>query len=249
MKNIVIGLTLVLLAFPVSAQQWQWPEHPTNLKVLPKGTGGKELQNIMFSYSNALGARCNFCHATEEGKVPTDADFASDENPEKNVARTMIQMVDNINNQFIAKLQSEGSGGSLEVSCITCHRGNSTPVPLEDKLMRTYNRSGIDSTIAQYHELRDKYYGGFTYDFKEWPLQRLADMILQDSTKKSDAMQILKLNIEMNPSFGMSYARLGGLYEDQGDTKAAIENYQQAVKLDPRNGMVKRRLEVLQGNK
>ena len=248
MKRFILALTVVLLAFPVAAQQWQWPDTGKNLTVLPKTTGGKDLQRIMFSYSNALGARCNFCHATEEGKTLTEADFASDDNPEKNVARTMIKMVDGINSQYLAGLRNQG-GGTLEVSCITCHRGNSLPIPLEDKLKFTYDRSGIDSTIKEYHTLRDKYYGGFTYDFKEWPLQRLADEILQDSTKKSDAMQILRLNIEMNPSFAPSYTRLGGLYEDEGNTGAAIENYQQAVKLDPRNWMAKRRLEALQGGK
>ena len=74
---------------------------------------------------------------------------------------------------------------------------------------------------------------------------RLAEKISEDSTKTSAAIEILKLNVELYPSFGFSYVRLADLYERKGDIKAAIENYEQGLKLDPENRMAQRRLEGL----
>jgi Tfp pilus assembly protein PilF len=65
----------------------------------------------------------------------------------------------------------------------------------------------------------------------------------------SGAIQVLKLNIELYPTSAFSYARLAGIYEAEGNSAAAVENYEQALKLDPNNRMAKGRLERLQGNK
>jgi predicted TPR repeat methyltransferase len=77
----------------------------------------------------------------------------------------------------------------------------------------------------------------------------LAEAISADSTKKGAAIAILNLNIEIYPAFAFSYVRLAGIYEDQGNVQAAIDNYSQALKLDPKNGMAKMRLERLQAKK
>ncbi len=248
MKNIVLGCALVFFVTSASAQRWQWPDNPKNIKVLPKTATGRELQRVMFSYTAGLGVRCTFCHVGEEGKDFSEFDFPSDAKPEKNEARIMIKMVNGINTEYLTQL-NEGKPSSLEVSCMTCHHGNSRPILLEDKLKRTYDREGIDSTIKQYHTLRDQFYGGFTYNFKEQALMRLADKISEDSTKTSDVIQVLKLNIELYPNFAFSYGRLGGIYESQGNVQAAIETYSQALKIDPDNRFAKGRLERLQNKK
>ncbi len=244
MKKFVLFIAMILFTLPLSAQRWQWPENPKNVKVLPKTTVGRELQRTMFGFTAGLGVRCTYCHVGEEGKDFSEFDFASDAKPEKNEARIMITMMNAINTQYLAEFHKDNKA-SLEVTCITCHRGNSRPVLLEDKLKRTYDREGIDSTIKQYRTLREQFYGGFTYNFKEQSLMRLADKISEDSTKTSDAIQILKLNIELYPAFAFSYARLAGMYEALGNTQAAIENYEQALKIDPNNRMAQRRLEGL----
>ena len=248
MKKVLIILAMFLMSIPATAQRWQWPEKPKNLTALPKTTGGKDLQRVMFSFTGGLGVRCTYCHVGEEGKDFSEFDFVSDSKPEKNKARVMIQMVNAVNSEYLTKLNAD-SASSLRVSCITCHHGNATPVLLEDKLKKTFDRYGIDSTLHQYHALRDQYYGGFTYNFKEGSLLRLAEAISADSTKKGAAIAILNLNIEIYPAFAFSYVRLAGIYEDQGNVQAAIDNYSQALKLDPKNGMAKMRLERLQGKK
>ena len=248
MKKLVVVLSMAIFVAPVYAQRWQWPDKPKNLTVLPKTTAGRELQRTMQSFTSGLGVRCVFCHVGEEGKDFSEFDFASDARPEKNTARTMIKMVSSINTEYLAGLRKDKTS-SLEVTCMTCHRGNAQPVMLEDKLKKTFDGAGIDSTIREYRALREQYYGGFVYNFKEGTLLRLADKILADSTQMPAALEVLKLNIEMYPAFAFTYVHLANIYEGQGNIQAAIENYQQAVKLDPKDERIQRSLERLQSKK
>lgn len=82
---------------------------PKNLQVL-KGTGS-EIMAIMQTYNTALAVKCNHCHA--------QGSFASDDNPKKATARTMITMTNDINGK-VAEVQAN-------VSCFTCHRGEVKP--------------------------------------------------------------------------------------------------------------------------
>jgi hypothetical protein len=66
----------------------------------------------MREYSLSLGVRCDHCHIK--------GNFASDENPHKDIARTMIAMTQEAN----AKL---GDDGKARVGCFTCHRGELHP--------------------------------------------------------------------------------------------------------------------------
>lgn len=239
-----IALVMAMCSAPLAAQQWRWPDKPKNLTVLPATTTAKELQRTMLGFTSALGVRCVYCHVGEEGKDLSEFDFPSDRKPEKEKARTMVKMVNTINSQFLAELPGHGAS-SLEVSCVTCHHGNATPITLEEKLKRTFDRQGTDSTIRQYRSLREQFYGGFTYNFKEGTLLRLADKIMEDSTKTSEAIKIVNLNIELYPAFAFSYVHLASIYEDQGNIKAAIENYEQAVRLNPKDERLKKQLERL----
>jgi tetratricopeptide (TPR) repeat protein len=248
MKGFVVAFLVVVFAASLSAQQWQWPEKSKNLKVLPATTTAKELQRTMQGFTSALGVRCGYCHVGEEGKNLSDFDFPSDEKPEKSKARTMLKMVKAINTQYLTELPGHNES-SLEVGCMTCHRGNTMPILLEDKLKRTFDAFGIDSTIKQYRTLKEQFYGGFTYNFKEGTLIRLADKIMEDTTKASEAIQILNLNIEMFPAFAFSYVHLASIYEGRGNAQAAIQALQQAIKLNPRDDRIKKQMERLQVKK
>lgn len=87
------------------------PADPTNLKVL-KVSSGAEVGQIMRTFTGALGVQCAYCHVA--------GNFASDENPKKEVARHMITMTRQINGNF-------PEGGRMRVSCYTCHRGEAEP--------------------------------------------------------------------------------------------------------------------------
>ena len=109
----------------------------TNLKLLPKNISDKELHKIMKGYAISLGVRCNFCHVSEivEGQEHPKFDFASDNKPEKNIARKMMLMVDAINDNYIGKII--GGDHTLEqITCVTCHMGRKTPVISVDSLVK-----------------------------------------------------------------------------------------------------------------
>jgi hypothetical protein len=109
MRLLVLSLALVM-SLTLSAQEKKGPSpfaSPKNLKVLP--TEG--LQPAMAAYRAGLGVMCTYCHV--------QGDFASDENPKKNIARAMIRMANDINSKF--------PDGKAHVSCYTCHRGETEP--------------------------------------------------------------------------------------------------------------------------
>jgi tetratricopeptide (TPR) repeat protein len=73
------------------------------------------------------------------------------------------------------------------------------PRMLQDVLKSVYDTGGIDSTLARYQSLRDRYYGRFTYDFGEVPLADLANAVREDG-HADDAARLLSLNLDMNPN-------------------------------------------------
>jgi hypothetical protein len=98
-----------------------------NLKILRKDISHDDLNKVMHGYSDALGVKCNFCHApAKEGeKFP---DFASDEKSEKLIARKMMKMTNKINKKFFHGKSKIGDPGAvMAVMCETCHHGNPHP--------------------------------------------------------------------------------------------------------------------------
>src|SRR5258708_776248 len=71
----------------------------SNLKVLPKNISSKDLSKIMVDeFQDELGVSCNFCHA--ENQDTHRPDYASDEKPEKEIARSMMRMTIGINEKY-----------------------------------------------------------------------------------------------------------------------------------------------------
>lgn len=96
-----------------------------NLKVLPKNISKDSLDMIMHGFNEALSVRCNFCHAGDPAKHQMD--FASDEKPEKDIARYMMKMTYAINAQFFNSDSSTMPDTISVIKCITCHHGNPHP--------------------------------------------------------------------------------------------------------------------------
>ena len=92
----------------------------TNLKVLPAGTN---LFQTMQGFTQALGVRCEFCHAQNPDTHRND--FASDANPMKDTARTMIQMTMDVNAKYLTLISKPESKDPI--TCGTCHRGQKYP--------------------------------------------------------------------------------------------------------------------------
>ena len=100
---------------------------PTNLKVLPKDMTGEQVHQLMHKWEAELGTECSTCHAADPvKKTPSGRpmlNYADDSKPEKNTARLMYKMVDDINKNYISTLENAGA----PVSCGTCHRGHLDP--------------------------------------------------------------------------------------------------------------------------
>lgn len=148
-KKIVLTIALVSgMCFVQSFAQKERDhdgEKPKNLKVLPSNTSGKEVNKIMKEYSRSLGVKCGFCHVSEkvEGQERPKFDFASDNKPEKNTCRNMMKMVSAINENYIGKMI--GGDHTLEqITCVTCHMGNKTPVVKVSDLKGVDNEKGRD---------------------------------------------------------------------------------------------------------
>jgi hypothetical protein len=114
---------------------------PVNLKVLPKDTSPEDVIKIMNGFSQQLGVGCAFCHAQAAGaKFPN---FASDEKPEKNTARTMILMTNEINAKYMSQIHDpDAMEEQKTVACSTCHRGHSMPVPFKAPAQATSEKPG-----------------------------------------------------------------------------------------------------------
>jgi hypothetical protein len=109
------------------------PQHempaPTNLKVLPKNLTGPQVHEIMEKWEGELGTSCKTCHAADPKNLGPNGkprlNFADDSKEEKQTARKMYKMVEEINASYIAKIDSSGD----PVTCGTCHRGHLGPEP------------------------------------------------------------------------------------------------------------------------
>ena len=101
---------------------------PTNLQVLPKDIAVPDLLTLMRSYTAALGVECEFCHSVDPKTQKTN--FASDANPDKAIARIMITMTKEINGRYMSRVNDpDATPADKTVTCGTCHRGNSMPMP------------------------------------------------------------------------------------------------------------------------
>jgi hypothetical protein len=128
-KYIVVAVLGVVVTAGVAATAQQQGEFK-NLKVLPKNISSKTLSKIMVDdFEDGLGVSCGFCHV--EQKDSHRLDYASDEKPEKQIARMMMQMTIGINKKYF-KLKHYQIGDSvLAISCVTCHGGQPRPGALD----------------------------------------------------------------------------------------------------------------------
>ena len=132
------GRALVLAAPaapPAQAAQPAPPPHehehpaPTNLKVLPRNLTGEQVHEIMEGWEGELGTSCKTCHAADPKKIgpngKPELNFADDSKEDKQTTRKMYKMVQEINANYISKIDSSGA----PVTCGTCHRGHLGPEP------------------------------------------------------------------------------------------------------------------------
>jgi len=239
----VFAAAALAAGFRAHAQPtWDWPSKAKNLKVLPEDSPPEKLRAVMTGFTRALGVRCPYCHVGKEGAPLSTFDFASDDNPKKQIARDMLNMLGDIN----ADLKKMKLTGSRRVNmwCHTCHDGRPRPATLVEELTAAYDSTGVDTTIAAYQHLRTRYYGRSSYDFGEGSLLELGAM-LAERDRYDDAIRILKLNVEMSPGSVRALVGLAEGYQESGRKVEAVQTYRKALQLDPENQRARRGLEEL----
>jgi tetratricopeptide (TPR) repeat protein len=244
MANRLAGLlTLSIFLIVPGASYAGTFDDPKNLEVLPKDISPDELRETMKGISQGLGARCSTCHV---GKIEADLstyDFSVDDKESKLKARKMLAMVRDIN-EHIADAFADASEPLVSVSCATCHRGQTKPVMLEDALAETLRNEGLEETIASYRQLREQYYGGYTFDFGERVLMRFAENLAVVDDLES-ALGIIDLNLEFYPNSSRTYVLRAQVLVEKGDTVGARENYIEALSIEPDSAWIKQQLEML----
>ena len=122
---VVFLITLVVMGSVAATAPKKNPAFK-NLKVLPKDISQKQLSAIMVDqFQDELGVSCNFCHA--EKKDTHKPDYISDEKPEKQIARLMMQMTNRINKKYFNTGHAMIGDSTSIVTCGTCHQGKPHP--------------------------------------------------------------------------------------------------------------------------
>ncbi len=209
------------------------PQSPQNLQVLPADMSRRAVIGVMRGFASALGVRCIHCHVGDDPNDLSTTDFVSDEREAKRVARVMMRMVQTVNDDLLAPgLTEAGRAESLEVRCATCHHGNSRPVSLGDVLTEELASDGIDAMLARYDSLREQNYGGWSYDFSEGSLLRLAGRLAATGNIEA-AMAAIDKNLEFHPNSATTRITQGQLLGQAGDMEGARAAFQECLAADP----------------
>jgi hypothetical protein len=140
-----IGVVVSTRNTSAQAQQADKPIEQTrkNIQVL-KGLHEAELYRVMNFMSVSIGQQCTFCHVIT-GKDPKNGQniwaWESDEKPEKQAGRRMLQMVLLINGSNKIDFTQNS------VTCFTCHRGQTSTVGLPPMPLAKSGHEGMNDPV------------------------------------------------------------------------------------------------------
>jgi len=252
-------------AQPAAPQAGRGGAAPRNLQVLPKDTSPQDVVALMQQFTRALGVQCTYCHievtapllsAEEQAAAAAAAppaagrgrgrgrgagpqiDFAADDKRQKQTARLMLTLVNDINARLSSEIHKPAAD-IVTVRCATCHRGITNPAQLSDVLRQTMLGKGESAAVAQYRELRQGYLNTGAYDFREAILLDLGRESLA-TRKADDALAWLQLNLEFYPQSVPTLVTLAEVHIAKRDQEAARSDLQKALAFDPGNADARR---------
>ena len=240
---LIAAVLLCLPSLAAGQAPGKWPpDSLINTQVIPHGTPVTQVVGIMRNFAFDLDVRCTFCHVGNEEMPLAQIDFASDDKRNKLVARQMMRMVQEVN----ARLDTIPQPGEprIDVSCATCHRGVSRPVPLATIISETAMSAGADSAIRSYRALRERYYGRDAYDFGEGSLNA-AGLRAARAGKFNEALALLRVNEEHFPTSSALHITRGNVQLIRGDTAAAADAYREALRREPESAEARGRLRAI----
>jgi hypothetical protein len=217
------------------------PPAMTNLQIFPKDTPREQVLATMQQFTQALGVQCNYCHVFE-GRGGRN-DMASDEKPTKKAARGMMTLAREINTKLPEAI-GKSADATTRVGCATCHRGVPIPKQITDIVTDAAANGGATAGLAKFKELREKFYGGQSYDFSEGGLIAIAQRA-NAAGKSDDALAYLTANLEYYPKSSRTYQTMAAVKNGKGDKTGAVAALEKAVELDPNNVQAKTLLDNL----
>ncbi len=100
------------------------------------------------------------------------------------------------------------------------------------KLLRAaLEKVGYKYAIAEADKLKIK---NTQFQLKENEVNSWGYKLLRQN-RKTDAIEIFRLNVTLYPNSANAFDSLGEGYAETGETTLAIENYEKALKLDPKS--------------
>lgn len=246
-NSILLIALLTTLALPVSAQIF---DSPQNLQVLPGDTDPMTLRDTMRGFALGTGLRCNSCHEETEGKPMAEWDFSSDAKDLKKKARVMLKMVNEINSTHLGRYGED----RVKVQCVTCHRGISKPRQIDEELFLAAEDGGAGAIKSRYFELKEKYYGSHSYDFREFTISQIAHN-LGAAGNTDEAAALLDAMLEGNPESISAHFVYSELKRRAGDGAGALAHLRILEKILPESTaaikppleLIERRIEEIEG--
>ncbi|MCY7348114.1 MAG: DUF3471 domain-containing protein, partial [Pyrinomonadaceae bacterium] len=113
-----------------------------------------------------------------------------------------------------------------------------------EMLYKTALEKGGAAAVAEYRKLKTE--NAAIYDFSEGELNALGYQLL-GAKRPLDALEILKLNVEMFPKSSNPYDSLGEVYLAGDQKELALANYKKALELDPANSNAAQIISRLEG--
>jgi predicted alpha/beta superfamily hydrolase len=110
------------------------------------------------------------------------------------------------------------------------------------KLTGQTMNNGLEAVKNHFKQLSRKY--GYELNVPAQILNELGYRYL-DSKKTKEAIPVFQYCTKLYPSFWFAYHNLGYCYQQLGDKKLAIENYEKSLKLNPKNEKAAQRLKEL----
>jgi len=247
----VIGRPAVVLGMLVSASGWAIAQTPaagaqtapppmTNLQIIPKDTPRPQVLQQMQNIAAALGVQCSYCHVMD-GRGRND--MAADDKPAKKAARGMMLLTRDINARLPDAI-AKSPEATTRVGCATCHRGVPIPKQITDVVTDAAASGGAAAGLSKYRELREKFYGGQSYDFSENGLIATAQRAIA-ANRPDDALAYLQANVEYYPKSARSYLVMSQAHLSKQDKAAAMKDLERAIDIDPNNAQARAQLETL----
>jgi Photosynthetic reaction centre cytochrome C subunit/Tetratricopeptide repeat len=202
--------------------------------VLPQNVGDR--MAYMRTISEALGVDCGYCHGGRGGNTPATQPVTAAGRQRVEVAREMFQMVERLN-ASVREATGKAPSEVTRVTCATCHRGVPIPMQISDIVWQTSLKQGGESAVAQYRELREKFYGRQAYDFGEQALILVTERLA--NVKPDAAVALLRMNLEFHPGSVQSHISLAYALTRARDYQGAISALRDALRLEPGNGVAR----------